>query len=182
MGQSSVPSTWARSRLGGHVMLRSAACAPALLEAGLWVASVLRTSRPANESMAISGQPGAELSGLLLTCRRGALPEPIGLRIPEVTGKPQSCEDLAHLTRLRSSRGRLQASCVPRRSKFPQLVHPDQGLHWIPLFLAPLTNLLFRPEEEHPASGEDDVIPPVCRRHHAVEQPIGLRRTNCGDL
>ena len=41
---------------------------------------------------------------------------------------------------------------------------------------APRLHQFFRPEEEHGASGEDQVLPPVRRRHLAVEEPLaGLR-------
>jgi hypothetical protein len=37
---------------------------------------------------------------------------------------------------------------------------------------APLPNLFFRPEEEHIVSGEDNIIPPFCRRDKAVKEPV----------
>ncbi len=37
----------------------------------------------------------------------------------------------------------------------------------------PSANLLFRPEEEHVASREDDVVPPLGRRYETVEEPVG---------
>jgi hypothetical protein len=41
---------------------------------------------------------------------------------------------------------------------------------------APLANPFFRPEEEHIASGENDIVPPLCRRDKAVEEPSGRLR------
>jgi hypothetical protein len=43
--------------------------------------------------------------------------------------------------------------------------------------LAPLANSFFRPEEKHIASGEDNIVPPLRRRHQAVEQPGGSSRS-----
>ena len=44
-----------------------------------------------------------------------------------------------------------------------------------PRDLAPLMDELFRPEEQHRASGVDDVVPPSRRRHRAVEAPVARR-------
>jgi hypothetical protein len=41
---------------------------------------------------------------------------------------------------------------------------------------APLANSFFRPEEEHVASGENDIVPPLGRRDKAVEEPSGWLR------
>src|SRR5882762_3126091 len=38
---------------------------------------------------------------------------------------------------------------------------------------APRPNPFFRPEEEHGASREYDVVPPPGRRHETVEEPVG---------
>src|SRR5689334_9938024 len=48
--------------------------------------------------------------------------------------------------------------------------------------LAPLARPLFRPEEEHLASGEDDVVPPARRRDDAVEEPVARLGTVARDL
>jgi hypothetical protein len=37
---------------------------------------------------------------------------------------------------------------------------------------APIANLFFRPEEEHVASGENDIVPPPRSRNNAVEEPV----------
>lgn len=37
---------------------------------------------------------------------------------------------------------------------------------------APFSNSFFRPEEEHVASGKDNVVPPLGRRNKAVKQPV----------
>ena len=70
----------------------------------------------------------------------------------------------------------LQPSRIPRRRERPQLVDPHQRSHRAFVCRAPLSNLSFRPEEEHVVSGEDDVVPPFRRRHKAVKEPLrGLR-------
>src|SRR5262245_24182392 len=40
----------------------------------------------------------------------------------------------------------------------------------------PLTHHVFRPEEEHVASGENDIVPPFCGWDQAVEEPGGRCR------
>ena len=97
-------------------------------------------------------RPRGSCTALSRLVGRAVLSEQIGLGIPEVPQEPQPGEDPPHLSRLRPSRGRLQASGIPCRGKLPQLVHPHQGPQRMPLRSTPLTNALFRPEEQHPAS------------------------------
>src|SRR5262249_8360079 len=74
---------------------------------------------------------------------------------------------------LGTSRIRLQARPVPGHGKPPELGETYERAHRRPVGLAPLTHPLFRPEEEHAASREDDVVPPVRRGNGAVEEPAG---------
>jgi hypothetical protein len=53
------------------------------------------------------------------------------------------------------------------------LVDAYERSHWVSVRRAPLANPFFRPEEEHVASGESDIVPPLCRRDKAVEKPGG---------
>ena len=68
---------------------------------------------------------------------------------------------------------RVEYQVVARR---PELGHIHYRSHRIRLLRAPLPHPIFRPEEEHVASGEDDVVPPVRRGHLAMEEPVGGRR------
>ncbi len=40
------------------------------------------------------------------------------------------------------------------------------------MFYAPAANHFFRPEEEHIASGEDDIVPPLRGWNEAMKKPI----------
>lgn len=88
--------------------------------------------------------------------------------IPEITFQAQATKDRAHLVRLRTPRILLQSGRIPGRCERPELVNPYEWPHRVSVLLAPLSNSLFRPEEEHVASGEDNVIPPLRRRNEAV--------------
>ena len=99
--------------------------------------------------------------------------EGVRLRIPELVGQAQATEDLPHLGGLWSAGLDLEPRPVPLPRQDPELVHPDEGPQRMPSSRAPLPRAFFRPEEEHLASGEDDVLPPLCSRHQAVEQPPG---------
>src|SRR5215813_817754 len=99
------------------------------------------------------------------------LAEAIRFWIPKIPLQSQPGENLAHLLRLRTPGILLQAARIPGCRQRPELLYRYQRPHRITLRRAPLPNPFFRPEEEHGASGEDDVIPPLRRRHQAVEKP-----------
>src|SRR6185369_14351093 len=101
------------------------------------------------------------------------LSEAVGLRIPEVAVEAEAREDRPHLRRLRPARDRLEPGCIPGGRQTPELIQADEGADREPFLLAPLANPFFRPEEEHVASGEDDVVPPVRRGYGAMEEPVG---------
>ena len=99
------------------------------------------------------------------------------LGIPEVAGEAQSGEDLPHLRGFRPARIGLKPRRVPRLREAPELVHPDERPHRDSLRLAPFPDSFFRPEEQHRASRENNVVPPVSRGNEAVEQPVGALRS-----
>ena len=104
-------------------------------------------------------------------------PEAIRARIPEITFEAQAGENRAHLLRRRAPRMLLQARCIPCAREGPELVHSNEWLHLVTIRRAPLTNPFFRPEEEHVASREHNIVPPLGRRNQAVEEPRGGPRT-----
>ena len=53
-------------------------------------------------------------------------------------------------------------------SELPELIKVNQRSSRNLMRRAPLVNGLFRPEEEHGSSGEDDVVPPMRRWHGKV--------------
>src|SRR5262247_2416805 len=93
--------------------------------------------------------------------------------IPEGADKAQAREDGPHLPWLRPARVRLQARGVPGARQAPEPRDGHERTQRRGLVPAPGPHLFFRPEEEHPASGEDDVLPPPEGRDGAVEQPVG---------
>ena len=52
--------------------------------------------------------------------------------------------------------------------QLPKLIKIDEWTSWNVVGGAPLINGLFRPEEEHGCSSENDVVPPMGRRHSKV--------------
>src|SRR5439155_14048889 len=108
--------------------------------------------------------------------------EDVGLWVPELAGKPETPEDLTHLGRLRPARPRIEARSVPANRESPELLDRHKRPHRNALHLAPRAHHLLRPEEEHAASGEDDVVPPVRSRHSAVEDPVGALGARVSDL
>ena len=93
--------------------------------------------------------------------------------IPEITLQTQASENRAHFIRLRTPRTLVQSSRVPSRRERPELVNPYERSHRVSMRRAPLANSFFRPEEEHVASGENDILPPLGRWDQAVEEPRG---------
>jgi hypothetical protein len=53
----------------------------------------------------------------------------------------------------------------------PELVHADSRLWGDSTLPAPRSDEFFRPEEEHGASGEDDILPPLGGWYQTVEEP-----------
>src|SRR5262245_22696072 len=102
---------------------------------------------------------------------RRHLTERVHLRVPERPGEAKALEDRAHLVGLRAARVDAQARGVPRGGEAPELRDRDERAHRRVLGATPRGDVLFRPEEEHSASGEDDVVPPPCRGNGAVEEP-----------
>ena len=99
------------------------------------------------------------------------LTEAIRSWIPKITLQSQPGKNLHHLLRLRTPRILLQARRIPGCRKGPELVYRYKRPYRIIMGLAPVPNELFRPEEEHVASGEYDVIPPLRGRNKAVKNP-----------
>jgi hypothetical protein len=58
-----------------------------------------------------------------------------------------------------------KAICIPVHGQLPQLLEIDQRPLPNLMRCAPKTDRFFRPEEQHRRSREDDVIPPMRRRH-----------------
>src|SRR5262249_2660229 len=99
--------------------------------------------------------PRGARSGLMRSAER------VGLRVPESAGQAETSEDLAHLGGLRTPGIGLETSPVPGHRQPPELREAHERSDRRLVGLAPLAHPLFRPEEEHAASREDDVVPPV---------------------
>src|SRR5207248_7780426 len=94
--------------------------------------------------------------------------------LPELTGEAEPVEDrLVLLACVRAPVGR-ETVVPPRVREVAQRRDRDRGAG-----LAagePALDVLFRPEEVHPASGEDDVVPPVRGGDKAVEEEALVAR------
>ena len=92
---------------------------------------------------------------------------------PEIHREPKCGEEGLRLPlRIPTPLGEPSVVLVAGFGQAPGLLErqdPAQGL--IP-FRAPSLNVLFRPEEEHGPSGEDDIVPPVRRRHREMHDPL----------
>src|SRR3974377_3559 len=104
------------------------------------------------------------------SCRNAVLAEAIRLGIPELIVETQTCENNPHLLWLGTPRILLQASRVPCGCKRPELVHPHERPQGVPVCRTPIANSLFRPEEQHVISREDDIVPPLCRGNKAAKE------------
>jgi len=94
------------------------------------------------------------------------------LWIPERIVKAQPCEDPADLRGRRTPCLGQEPAGVPCNRQLPQLPHGYERPRYDSAILAPGLHQLFRPEEEHGASGEDQVRPPAGCGNLAVKQPF----------
>lgn len=98
--------------------------------------------------------------------------EAVHLGIPERIAQSDARENLTHFFRLRTPGIRLQSGAIPGLRQSPQLIHAYDWPLNVSLRLAPLLHPYFRPEEEHLASGEYNIVPPVGRGNNAVKHPV----------
>src|SRR5438270_12174144 len=56
--------------------------------------------------------------------------------------------------------------------EFPARLEREDATAREPPRLAPTINVIFRPEEEHCLSREDDIVPPISCRNGKVEKPL----------
>ena len=135
---------------------------------------------------------GAKMRGWLRLARQptsrfmqqsyALLTEDIRFWVPKTPLQAQTGENLAHLARLRTPRILLQSGRIPDGRKRPELLYRYHRPHRITMRRAPIPDYFFRPEEEHVASGEYDVVPPLRSRDKAVKNPgrrFGLREAHC---
>lgn len=102
-----------------------------------------------------------------------SLTKAIRFRIPEITLEAEAGENHTHLLRLRTAGILLQPSRIPCRRKLPQLGNAHERSHRVSMCRTPLTHPFFRPEEEHLASSENDIVPPLRGWDETMEEPVG---------
>ena len=56
--------------------------------------------------------------------------------------------------------------------EFPARLEREDATTREPPRLAPAIDVIFRPEEEHCLSGEDDIVPPISCRNGKMEKSI----------
>src|SRR4029079_12689085 len=95
--------------------------------------------------------------------------ELVGLGIPERVRQADPREDLPHLARVRPARLGAETVRIPGHGHLPELRQRRRGAPRVSGRRAPVAECLFRPEEEHEASSEHDVVPPLRGGNDAVE-------------
>src|SRR5438094_8898678 len=100
--------------------------------------------------------------------------------LPEVADEAEALEDRhVLLARVRLPAGR-EAVVPPRERELGELRDGDRGARLARA--EPAGDVLFRPEEVHRRSGEDDVVPPVPRRDEDLEEERLVARVTVPDL
>src|SRR5262245_7672217 len=108
---------------------------------------------------------------LMALPKTATLAEHVGLRIPEQLVQPDPRENLAHLGGARAPGLRRETRSVPGDREFPQLCDGNKRSRLDPARSAPGPHQVFRPEEKHGASGENQVHPPAGCGDLAVKKP-----------
>jgi hypothetical protein len=96
------------------------------------------------------------------------IPVAVRSRLPEGAREPDPFEDLPDLVAHGPPGLGGEAVRVPGDRQLPELIEADQGTLFQVARAAPAIDVLFRPEEEHGASGVGEVVPPVSRGHREV--------------
>src|SRR2546427_755442 len=96
---------------------------------------------------------------------------------PERAGEAQFCEDSFSFVRGLRLPGRIPAiRTVPNFREPPLLTMRQDAAAFHTLGLAPTRHMLFRPEEQHGLSIEDDVVPPPAGGKRVVRNALASRR------
>ena len=94
-------------------------------------------------------------------------------KLPERPGQSGTREHGLRFVERESPPASLEAPPVPRFRDRPHLLRREHRSLAQAAALAPSMYMLFRPEEEHRASREDDVLPPARGGHGEVHDRIG---------
>ena len=94
----------------------------------------------------------------------------IGFWIPEWTGQTKRVEDRHYLIGCGSTRFDGETIRVPMDGELPELVEINKRPARNIMGGAPEIDGLFRPEEEHGRSGENEIVPPMRRRLGEVRE------------
>src|SRR5262249_30180167 len=88
----------------------------------------------------------------------------IGFWIPKRAGQTERVKDRYHFIGRRPTRFNGKPNRVPMNGELPQLLEIHEGPSRDIMRGAPLIDGLFRPEEEHRCSSENEIVPPMrCR-------------------
>src|SRR3990172_10420307 len=111
--------------------------------------------------MAVSGRRNSGLTFAILA------------QVPERGGETEFGEESLCFIHSFSSPLRIASvRLVPGESKFPALIQrKDPATRAIPV-AAPAVYMLFRPEEKHGVSSEDNIVPPSRRRPSEMQNPF----------
>ena len=91
--------------------------------------------------------------------------------IPKRPLQSQAGENLAHLVRVVDAGNSPAIGLNTKLSPASKVVYRYERPNRITMHRTPIPNQFFRPEEEHVASGEYDVVPPLRSWDKAVENP-----------
>jgi hypothetical protein len=103
-------------------------------------------------------------------------------KIPKGTRKPDACQQRLGFLNCVASPFWFQLVFVPAVSKLPALLRCESRATFNVTRLAPTINVLFCTEDEHRASGEADVVPPMVRRNGEVNDSFAALQLPGCDL
>src|SRR5262249_28365378 len=92
----------------------------------------------------------------------------IGFRVPKWTGQTEGSENRDHFIRAGPTTLDGETIRIPTNSELPKLLEINQRSPRNLVRRAPLIDGLFRPEEEHGRSRENEIVPPMRGRYREM--------------
>jgi len=106
-------------------------------------------------------------------------PRSLTRKAPERPRQPSAREHCLRLIQRKTPPAWLEPASMPLLRHHPHLLRREYRASIQSSCFAPPMHMLFRPEKEHGASGEHDVLPPARRRHGEMHHSVsGLERSS----
>jgi hypothetical protein len=96
-------------------------------------------------------------------------------KLPEIADQLDLGEDGLSLAGAHGTPVRVEAVSVPQLSELPALLEGERPAAGAAPLAAPVVDVLFRPEQEHGLSSEDDVLVPLAGGHGDVDETLILK-------